>query len=58
MTWGDPIMLDVVKCFIKNNFAVNYNLLPSQVEGQRKFFGLLTEGFMMGEFIEKDRWYY
>ncbi len=49
-----PNFLDLVKCFLKNNFAVNYNLLPAEVDDSRKFFGLLTEGFIMGELIEKD----
>jgi hypothetical protein len=49
-----PNLMDVVKHYIEHNYTILYNLFP-EIEGRRKFYGAVEEGFVMGEYIEDDK---
>lgn len=49
-----PNLLDVIKHYIENNITVLYHLFP-EIDGKRKFYGAVNEGFVMGEYIADDK---
>ncbi|NWJ51621.1 MAG: hypothetical protein HXX14_12220 [Bacteroidetes bacterium] len=49
-----PNLLDVVKHYVEHNYSILYYLFP-EVDGRRKFYGTVKEGYVMGEFIEDDK---
>ena len=51
-----PNLIDVVKVFFNNNINVNYQLLP-QEDGVIKFFGLVPQGFLLGEYFKELNWF-
>jgi hypothetical protein len=56
MNLAVPNLLDVVKVFFNTNINVNYQLMPRE-DGGIKFFGLVQQGFLMGEFIQELNWF-
>lgn len=56
MNLNIPNVLDIVKLFNTQNPETNYAMGP-EFEGRNKYFGIVKEGFVLGEYIEEDKWY-
>ena len=51
-----PNTMDVIKLFNKQNITIDYRTIPVE-EGKINTVGIVNDGFLLGEYIEEDKWY-